>query len=456
MIRLYNTLTRSKVPLETIHPGEVRMYSCGPTVYWFAHIGNLRAFVFADLLHRVFARAYKVKAVMNITDVGHLTSDGDTGEDKMLVAMKREGKTAWDIARFYEETFLRDLGRMNVLPFDAYPRATDHIQEQIEMIQKLEKNSFTYRTSDGIYFDTDKLPNYGRLSGQKAEDKKAGVRVDMGEKKSPTDFALWKFSPAEAKRDMEWESPWGVGFPGWHIECSAMSKKYLGVPFDVHTGGVDHIAVHHENEIAQTEGAEGVLEAKIWMHSEFLTVNGGKMSKSLGNLYTLDQLEEKGVDPLAYRFMLLGVHYRAKLNFSFEGLEAAQNALHKLRAFVRSAGKPGEVEPQNLRSFDAALDDDVNTPQALAILWKMLDDKDMNAADKLATVLEFDKIFGLKLADEVGKKDEIPADVLALADQRAAARATKDWKRSDELREEIAARGFAAEDGSKGQTIRAA
>lgn len=457
MIRLYDTLTRSKVPLETVRPGEVRMYSCGPTVYWFAHIGNLRAFVFSDLLHRLFARDHKVKAVMNITDVGHLTSDGDTGEDKMLVAMKREGKTAWDIARFYEEAFLRDLKRMNILPFDAYPRATDHIKEQIEMIQQLEKNGFTYRTTDGIYFDTAKLPDYGRLSGQKAEDKLAGARVEMGEKKSPTDFALWKFSrPSDGKRDMEWESPWGVGYPGWHIECSAMSKKYLGVPFDVHTGGVDHIAVHHENEIAQTEGAEGKQEANIWMHSEFLTVNGGKMSKSLGNLYTLDQLEEKGVDPLAYRFMLLGVHYRSKLNFSFEGLEAAQNALHKLRAFVRAAGKPGNVEPQNLRSFEAALDDDVNTPQALAIMWKMLDDKDMAAADKLATVLEFDKIFGLKLVEEVGKKDEIPADVLALAEQRVAARAAKDWKKSDELRALIAKRGFVAEDGPKGQTIRAA
>lgn len=463
MIELYNTLGRRKDALRPIHSGEVRMYSCGPTVYWFAHIGNMRAYLFADVLQRFFqARGFKVMWVMNITDVGHLTGDTDDGEDKMIVAMKREGKTAWQIADFYADAFFADLKRLNIETATNYPRATQHIQEQIDMIAQLEKNGFTYKTSDGIYFDTSKLADYGRLSGQKAEDKKAGARVEMGEKKHPTDFALWKFSPQTTnpespapKRDMEWPSPWGVGFPGWHIECSAMSKKYLGIPFDVHTGGVDHIAVHHENELAQTEGAEGKLEANIWMHNEFITVDNGKMSKSLGNIYTIQDLVDKGYDPLAYRYFCLGAHYRSKLNFTFDALDAAQNALKRLRAFVRSvASTGGTAEPAYLRSFDSAMDDDLNTPQALAIMWQLIEDKDIQPADKLATILAFDDIFGLKLEEEVGKKTEIPADVAVLVDQRDAARKAKDWNKSDELRDEIAKRGFVVEDGSKGQTVK--
>ncbi len=486
MIRLYNTLTRRTEPLQPVHPGEVRMYSCGPTVYWFAHIGNLRSFVFADLLARLFrARGLKVTAVMNITDVGHLTSDADEGEDKMIAAMRREGKSAWDVAAFYADAFFRDLKRINVEPADAYPRATAHIAEQIGLVERLEKNGFTYRTEDGIYFDTSKLADYGRLSRQKAAEKKAGARVEMGGKKQSTDFALWKFSPTGGKRDMEWESPWGVGFPGWHLECSAMSAKYLGVPFDVHTGGVDHIAVHHEDELAQTEAATGALEANVWMHNEFITIDGGKMSKSLGNVYTLDDLAAKGFDPLALRYYFLGAHYRSKLNFTFEALEAAQNALKRLRAFVRSVGESdcptakggsllaasrqaggkrprrgggsiGEVEPAYERAFDAALDDDLDTPEGLAILWEMLEDKDITPADRLATLLHFDRMLGLRLADEVGKKDEIPAEVQALLDERAAARAAKDWTKADALRDRITAHGFTVEDTAKGQIVRAA
>lgn len=467
MLQLYNTLTRRKDPLRPIHAGEVRIYSCGPTVYWFAHIGNMRAYLFADTLQRFFKlRGFKVTWVMNITDVGHLTSDADDGEDKMIVAMKREGKTAWDIASVYTEAFFGDLKRLNIESANQYPRATAHIQEQIEMIQQIEKNGFTYKTTDGIYFDTSKLADYGRLSGQKAEDKKAGARVDMGEKKHSTDFALWKFSSpstfhfppssSSTKRDMEWPSPWGIGFPGWHIECSAMSKKYLGIPFDVHTGGIDHIAVHHENELAQTEGAEGKLEANIWMHNEFITIDGGKMSKSLGNIYTIQDLIDRGYDPLAFRYLCLGAHYRSKLNFTFEALDAAQNALKRLRAFVRSAGKPGTIEPGYERAFDAALDDDINTPQALGVAWQMQEDSDLPPADRLATWLHFDRVFGLRLADEIGKKDEIPAAVQRLLDARAAARAAKDWKKSDVMRDEILKQGFLVEDGAKGQMVRAA
>ena len=454
-MKLYNTFTREREELAPSDGKTVRMYSCGPTVYNFAHIGNMRTYVFTDTLRRALAyEGYKLQGVMNITDVGHLTGDADDGEDKMLVAMRREGKTAWDVAAFYADAFFRDLDRLNIERMEHYPRATEHIPEQIALVKQLEENGFTYRTSDGVYFDTSKLPEYGRLSGQKADEKKAGARVDMGEKKNPTDFALWKFSAEGAKRDMEWESPWGVGYPGWHLECSAMAKKYLGVPFDVHTGGVDHIAVHHENEIAQTAGADGALEANLWLHNEFITVDGGKMSKSLGNVYTLDDLAAKGFDPLALRYFFLGAHYRAKLNFTWDALEAAQNALKRLRGLVRSWGEPGTADPQYERSFDAALDDDLNVPQGLGVLWQLAEDDQVVPADKLATVLAFDRVLGLKLADEVGKKTEVPADVAALVEQRAAARAAKDWPASDRLREEIAARGFLVEDGPDGQTVR--
>src|SRR3989338_6099921 len=289
MLRIYNTLTKKAEEFVPLKGNQVRMYVCGPTVYWFAHIGNMRAFLFEDVLNRTLAfNHHQVKLIMNITDVGHLTDDMDEGEDKMMVAMRREGKTAFQIADFYTQAFFADLAQLNIKPADEYPKATDHIAEQIEMIQAIERNGFAYITSDGVYFDTSKLPSYGVLSGQKAEEKQAGSRVDMKEKRNATDFALWKFSlstdgpstSSGSKREMEWESPWGVGFPGWHIECSAMSKKYLGFPFDIHTGGVDHIAVHHENELAQSVGCCGVYSARFWMHSEFLTIDDGKMSKS--------------------------------------------------------------------------------------------------------------------------------------------------------------------------------
>ncbi|HLD20831.1 MAG TPA: cysteine--tRNA ligase [Patescibacteria group bacterium] len=464
MIRFYNTLIRQKEEFRPIHEGKVGMYSCGPTVYWFAHIGNMRSFLFADVLRRTLElNGFEVKQVMNITDVGHLTGDTDDGQDKMIVAMKREGKSAYEIAEFYTTAFKKDLEALNIKPANIYPKATDHIVEQIEMVAALEKNGFTYQTSDGIYFDTSKLADYGRLSGQRGEEKKAGARVEMGEKRNATDFALWKFSAEGSDRDMEWDSPWGKGFPGWHIECSAMSLKYLDAPFDIHTGGVDHIAVHHENEIAQTMGAEGVLEANVWMHNEFLTVDNGKMSKSLGNLFTVEELVAKGYDPLVYRYFVLGGHYRSKLNFTFEGLDAAQNALHKLRETVRSWPTPGTIPPLASRGtigcadleneFLAALNDDLSTPQALSIVWKLVD-AELPVDAKAKTLLWMDRVLGLKLEEYLGHALRVPPEVAKLVEQREEARKQKDWPRSDELRDQIQQSGYSVEDTDGGSKIK--
>ncbi|MBI4592518.1 cysteine--tRNA ligase [Candidatus Uhrbacteria bacterium] len=455
MIRLYNTLTRQKEEFRPLHEGKVGMYSCGPTVYWFAHIGNMRSFLFADVLRRTLElHGYEVKQVMNITDVGHLTGDTDDGEDKMTVAMKRERKTAWEIAEFYTAAFKRDLEQLNIKPANIYPKATDHIAEQIEEIETLEKNGFTYQTSDGVYFDTSKLTDYGRLSRQKPQEKLAGARVDMGEKRNATDFALWKFSAEGSDRDMEWDSPWGKGFPGWHIECSAMSLKYLDVPFDIHTGGVDHIAVHHENEIAQTMGAEGVLEANTWMHNEFLTVDNGKMSKSLGNLFTVDDLVAKGYDPMAYRYFVLGGHYRSKLNFTFEALDAAQNALFRLRATIRSWEKPTRIGCADIENeFLEAINDDLGTPHALAVLWTLVD-IDLPTEAKAKTLLWMDRVLGLRLEQTLGRLEEVPPEVRALVEEREEARKQKDWSRADELRDMIKQRGYVVEDTDAGFVIK--
>ncbi|HAU66704.1 TPA: cysteine--tRNA ligase [Candidatus Uhrbacteria bacterium] len=453
-MHLYNTLTRQKEEFISIHEGKVGIYSCGPTVYWFAHIGNMRSFLFADILRRTLElNGYEVKMVMNITDVGHLTGDLDDGEDKMLVAMRREGKTAEEIALFYTQAFMKDLAQLNIKPANIYPKATDHIPEQIQMVRQLEKNGFTYKTSDGIYFDTSKLSQYGRLSGQKSEEKKAGARVEMGEKRNTTDFALWKFSPQNSSRDMEWDSPWGVGFPGWHLECSAMSMKYLDVPFDIHTGGVDHIAVHHENEIAQTQADEGVLEANVWMHSEFLTVNDGKMSKSLGNLYTVEDLQDKGFDPLVYRYFVLGAHYRSKLNFTFEGLEAAKNALYKLRETVREWNQPEDGSSELEEAFIKALNDDLNTPQALAIVWELVN-APLPSSIKAHSLLWMDKVLGLRLEEFIAQPVQIPLEIQELVNEREEARIQKDWAKSDVLRKEIEQRGYFIEDTQQGTKVK--
>ena len=454
-IQLFNTLGRTKEVFKPIKDGQMGMYVCGPTVYDRASIGNLRAYVFADVLRRMFeASGYAVTHVMNITDVGHLVSDADEGEDKLEKGARREGKTAWEVADAYTRLFVGDIKRLNILAPTVMPKATDHIAEQIAMIQAIEKKGLAYQIADGVYFDTTKLPGYGRLSGQKLEDKEGGVRVEIGDKHHAADFALWKFSPKDEVRHMEWESPWGKGFPGWHIECSAMSEKYLGVPFDIHTGGIDHIAVHHENEIAQTEAARGVLEANYWLHNEFLLIDGGKMSKSLGNTYSLDDLAAKGISPLAFRYFVLGAHYKSPLNFTWEAAQAAQNALNKLVDVSRAWDKPTEVDQALLNEFMSHAQNDLDTTTGLALVWKLVGDEKLESGVKAATLLAMDEVLGLALEDVVAKPIKIAAEVQALLDDRQAARSAKDFKRSDELRDEIAKLGLLVEDTAEGQRVR--
>ncbi len=451
-LKLTNTLGREKQEFTPIHTGKVGMYVCGPTVYQTASIGNMRAFILADLLRRVLEfTGYEVKHVMNITDVGHLTDDGDEGEDKMLVAMKREGKDAWDIAKFYTTQFIQDSEKVNLLPPTHMPRATEHIEEQIEMIKEIEANGYAYKISDGIYFDTAKLENYGELSGQSLDEKEAGARVVKNtEKRNPTDFALWKFSKDAEQRQMEWESPWGKGFPGWHIECSAMSSKYLDDPFDIHMGGEDHIHVHHPNEMAQMQAAHGNKEANYWIHNAFLMVDGGKMGKSLGNAYTMDDVIAKGFEPLAFRYFLLTAHYRTPQNFTWEALEAAQNALNNLRDTVRSWDAP--VETVDVDRFQNILNNDLDFPGALAELWNVVNG-DQDSSMKAATVLKMDQVLGLDLAEYVSRPLSIPKAVSALLEKRAQARAEQNYEVSDELRGQIQAAGFEVKDSADGQTL---
>ncbi len=455
VIAFFNTLGRKKEIFTPQVPGKVGMYSCGPTVYDRASIGNLRSFIFADLLRRTLEKnGFAVTAVMNITDVGHLTDDASSGEDKLEVASKKKGKTAWDIADEYTKLFLADIRRVNNLMPTVIPKATDHIAEQIAMVEELQKNGFTYRTDDGIYFDVAKLPEYGQLSGQKMEEKEGGARVETDGKRSAADFALWKFSPAGEKRHMEWESPWGKGFPGWHIECSAMGEKYLGVPFDIHTGGIDHIAVHHENELAQTLGARGVLEANLWMHNEFLLVDGGKMSKSLGNTYSLDDLEAKGFSPFDFRYFILQAHYRTPQNFTFEALGASHQALNRLIDLARTLEKPSTPDTGYVDRFMARVSDDLDTPGALAVLWELVSDANVVSSTKAATLLAFDEVLGLTLDDVVARPVLVPPSVQALLDERAAARSNKDFSASDRLRDAIAELGFVVEDTAEGQRVK--
>ena len=357
-MRLYNYRSRKKETFKPLEGKTVGLYACGPTVYDFAHIGNLRAYIFADVLKRVLLQnGYQVKQIMNITDVGHLTGDRDMGEDKIQKAALEKHKTAWEIASVYTEAFLDDIKQLNILLPDKLPKATDHIKEMIELIATLEKKGFTYRTTDGLYFDTAKLKDYGKLARLDLAGLREGARVEINaEKKNPTDFALWKSSPNPStssgqRRQMEWESPWGVGFPGWHIECSAMSVKYLGQPFDIHTGGVDHVPVHHTNEIAQSEAAAGKPLANYWLHSEFVIVNDARMGKSEGNLITLLELKDKGYSPLAYRYFVLAGHYRTRLNFTWEAMAGAQNTLDNLYSHLAEYAEPKSAAPNLNENF---------------------------------------------------------------------------------------------------------
>lgn len=461
MLRIYNTLTRQKEDFTPIHEGKAYMYSCGPTVYNYAHIGNLRTYIFMDLFRRTLRYdGYKLKGVMNITDVGHLLSDGDTGEDKMQKASREQKKSPWEIAAYYTDVFFTDLKKLNIGKPEIIAKATDHIQEMIDYVQKLVEKGYGYEIDDGIYFDIGKFPGYGKLSRLNLEEQQAGARVEVNsQKRHPADFALWK--KAEPEHIMQWPSPWGMGYPGWHIECSAMSLKYLGMPFDIHTGGVDHIPVHHENEIAQNEALTGKKSVNYWVHGEFMLVNNGKMSKSLGNTYRISDLEERGYKALDFRYFCLNTHYRKKLNFTFEGLDAAKAAYARLLAQVykhKTAKASGDtaLAKKHLEQFRQAIDDDLNVPLALGILWTMM--KETPAKELYTAALEFDKVLGLDLdkaeaPKEEEQKTDAPQEVIALCEERKAAKAAKDWAKADKLRADIAAMGYTVVDTKDGYKV---
>ncbi|MBI3548668.1 MAG: cysteine--tRNA ligase [Elusimicrobia bacterium] len=459
-LALFNTLTRSKDPFKPIAPPKVGLYTCGPTVYNYLHVGNYRTYVFEDVLRRTLEfLGFDVLHVMNITDVGHLTSQADEGEDKMEVGAAREGKTAWEIADFYTKTFVEDSKLLNLIPPKVLCKATDHVPEQIDLVKRLEAKGFTYSTSDGVYFDTSKFPAYGKLVSSEhtfisfVGGLKAGARVEVNpEKRNPTDFALWKFSPKGTKRQMEWPSPWGVGFPGWHIECSAMAMKYLGETFDIHCGGVDHIPIHHTNEIAQTEGATGKPFAKWWMHGEFLLMNNAKMAKSAGGFIRLQDLQEKGYDPLDYRYLCFQAHYRKQLDFSLAALDAAKSGLKSLRdraQLIARESKPARTKDVEalLDRFKEAISDDLNMPQALSVVSEAV--KKLPAEGQHAFLLEADKVLGLRLIPEGAQ--ELAPEVVKLLNERLSARKNKDFAAADALRKMLADKGILIEDTKDGQ-----
>jgi cysteinyl-tRNA synthetase len=458
-VTLYNTLTRRKEDFVPIRPGEVGLYTCGPTVYNYAHIGNLRTYLFEDVLKRVLTvNGYRVRHVMNITDVGHLTGDRDMGEDKMEKGAAREGKTAWDIAAFYTRAFQEDIRRLNILEPTIWCKATDTIPEQIALIRTLEEKGYTYRTSDGVYFDTSKVPDYAKLSNQRLDELQEGARVEKNvEKRNPTDFALWKLSPPGSRRQMEWESPWGVGFPGWHIECSAMSMMYLGDQLDIHCGGADHVDIHHTNEIAQSEAATGRKFFNVWMHGAFLNIQGGKkMAKSEENFLTLENaFLRRHIPPLAYRFASFLSHYRKPMEHSEESIQGARNGLEHLHNQVRdlagAAAAPGRIDPAFRAKFLEATNDDLNMPRAMAVVQELLK-SDLPAADRFATVLDFDRVLGLDL-DRLDRGGELPAVVRELVEARRAARAARNWAESDRLRDEIQAHGYTVKDTRDGMHV---
>ena len=459
---LYSTLTRKKDEFKPLEGNEVRIYSCGPTVYSFAHIGNFRTYIFMDTLRRVLkANGYTLKHVMNITDVGHLESDADEGEDKMEKAAKKENKDPYEIAAFYSDVFFRDMGRLNIERPEIIAKATEHINEMLEFVKKLVENGYAYETSKAIYFEISKLDKYPVLSNRNLEEQIAGARVDVDpEKRSPYDFAVWIKAPEN--HIMKWDSPWGLSYPGWHLECSAMSRKYLGDIFDIHTGGVDHIPTHHENEIAQSKGYSGHIPAKTWMHVEFLQVDGGKMSKSLGNVYTLDQLEEKGIEPLAYRLFTFSAHYRTKLNFTFDNALSTQKALNRLREGYINHKNGNDIVDENTITeyrdrFMEAVNDDLNMPLATGVMWEVVRNsaKSKQFAELL---LEFDKILGLDLSNSekyLAKQAsiELPTEIIELVEQRKAAREEKNWAESDRIRDLLKEKGYQVKDSKEGMTI---
>lgn len=451
MIKLYNTLTRKKQIFKPIKK-TVGLYTCGPTVYWYAHIGNLRTYILNDILKRVLEyNKYKVNHIMNLTDVGHLTSDSDTGDDKIELRAKKEKKTAWQIADFYTKAFQKDTKALNIKPPSKYVKATATIKEQINLIELLEKKGFTYQIEDGLYFDTSKTNNYGKLAGLKERKLKAGARIKIAEgKKNITDSALWKFAQKGIKRQMEWDSPWGKGFPGWHTECVAIAIKYLGIPFDIHTGGIDLIPTHHTNEIAQARAGYNKDLAKFWIHGEYLISKEGKMAKSKGDIITIETLKEKNINPIAYRYLTLGTHYKSPLSFSWESLEAAQSALDNLYEKISELKKEKGINKYYLDKFQDFINDDLNTPRALALMWDLI--KDKKAKNKYKTLLEFDKVFGLDI-NKI-KKITIPNKIKSLVKQREEHRIKKEWAKADRIRKEIEGLGYQIEDTGKEAKIK--
>lgn len=457
-ILLYNTKTKKKEEFSPISAGKARIYHCGPTVYDYAHIGNLRAYVFADTLRRALeANNYEVLQVINITDIGHLSGDGDDGDDKMTNALKREGKPMTleamrELANFYFEKFKEDLKYLNIKTPHHFPFASDHIKEEIEVIKKLEEKGFTYKITDGIYFDTSKDVNYGKLGQVSSDDEHSRIGVS-GEKKSGRDFALWKFG---SQNEIGYDSPWGKGFPGWHIECSAMSMKYLGETFDIHTGGVDHIPIHHNNEIAQSENATGKDFAKIWMHGAFLNVSDEKMSKSKGTVTKLIDLIGEGYSPIAYRLLLLQGHYRTPMNFTRDALSGTQEALYGIYKSLFELEDGGKVNEEFKNKFIDAINDDLNTPKAVSILFELLK-SEMSGADKKATALYFDQVLGLEIKEavELMKQDlnNIPLEIRKMLSDREEARKYKKFDEADKLRTQIEKAGYIIEDSENGAKL---
>ncbi|PIZ86338.1 cysteine--tRNA ligase [Candidatus Nomurabacteria bacterium CG_4_9_14_0_2_um_filter_32_10] len=447
-LKFYNTLTKQKEIFTSINRDEVRMYTCGPTVYNYTHIGNLRAFVFADVLSRTLKYSgLKVKQIMNITDIGHLTSDADSGDDKMTKGLLREGKTLTlknmrELAEFYTESFKKDLKTLNIKDPSGMYFASDYVKEDIELIKKLEDKKYTYKTSDGIYFDISKMPDYGVLWGGMRNWNKEGARiVENSEKKNPEDFALWKFN-----NKIGFESPFGKGFPGWHIECSAMGIKFLGEQFDIHTGGIDLVPTHHTNEIAQSECATGKKPfVRFWIHNEFVDTGGEKMAKSSGNFLKIESLIERKINPIAYRFWLLMANYHTKVSFNWDVLEGSEIALKRLyKLYIELGKKVGKIDINYQKKFKEYLEDDLDTPRALSLLWDLIKDETVSPADKKATILDFDKVLGLGF--ENLKEEIIPENILKLVGERELARKNKDFKKSDELRDKINSLGYEIKD----------
>lgn len=457
-IKFYNTLTKKKEEFIPLDKNLITLYSCGPTVYKDATIGNMRTNIFMDTLRRTLKyNGYKLKHVMNITDVGHLVSDADEGEDKMIKSAKEQGKTPLEIAEYYTNLFMKDLERLNIDMPEIICKATDNIKEMIEYVEELVKNGYAYETSTAIYFDVSKLDKYGILSGINLDDQKAGARVDIDEeKRNPYDFALWIKAPENHL--MKWESPWGLSYPGWHIECSTMGRKYLGEQFDIHTGGVDLIPTHHENEIAQSKGCTGKIPARYWMHGEFLLINGGKMSKSLNNVYLVEDIVKRGYSPLAYKIFCFTSHYRNKLNFTWEGIDVADKSLIKLREAYAKHNEGSELinqeEINNYKErFLSAINDDLNMPVAMSIVWEVA--KNSKKSKQLAELLlDFDRVLGIKISEKVEEKvQDIPSDILELVNERNRARANKDWAESDRLRDLIKEKGYLVKDSKEGTMV---